>query len=59
MRRVKMRKQWCNTENDLGGEAHYAHESSFDWIMFRGDAKFWCEDCRHEAEELMEEEEDE
>jgi len=54
-----MRKQWCNTENDLGGEAHYAHESSFDWIMFRGDAKLWCEDCRYEAEELMEAEEDE
>lgn len=53
-----MIKEWCNTENYFGGEAHYAPRSSFDWILFRGDAKLWCEDCRYEAEKLMEDEDD-
>jgi hypothetical protein len=51
-------KRWCNTENDLGGEGHYAHETSFEWIKFRGDPRVWCSNCVQEARELMEKEEE-
>jgi hypothetical protein len=47
----------CDTENELGGERHYAHYSSFEWIMFQGNPKLWCGDCIDRARELMEEEE--
>jgi hypothetical protein len=52
-------KRWCNTENDLGGEGHYAHETSFEWIEFRGDLKLWCSNCIQQAREIMENEEGE
>ena len=40
--------EWCNTENYGGGEAHYAHRSSFDWITL-GDKALWvCADCKYE-----------
>jgi hypothetical protein len=51
-----MTNRWCDTENDLGGEGHYAHHLSFEWIIFRGNPKFWCGYCIQEARELMEKE---
>jgi hypothetical protein len=53
-----MTNRWCDTENDLGGEGHYAHEKSFEWIIFRGNPKFWCGYCIQEARELIEKEEE-
>jgi hypothetical protein len=53
---IKMLGQWCNTENYGGGEAHYAHRSSFDWITI-GDKALWvCEDCKYELASEEEEE---
>lgn len=49
-----MSKQWCNTEDYLGYDPHYAHESKFEWIMVNDDAKLWCSDCRYEWEERSE-----
>lgn len=51
-----MSKAWCNPEDDGGGEAHYAHRSSFDWILVNGKAKWFCDDCRYEIEKQQEEE---
>jgi len=44
-------KAWCNTEDYTGGEGHYAHRSSFDWIMVGGVAMWACDNCRHELED--------
>jgi hypothetical protein len=49
-------KQLCNPENHTGGEAHYAHRSSFDWVMVGNTVGWFCEDCRLDIEKLQEEE---
>ncbi len=49
-----MTKGWCNTEDHTGIEAHYAHRTSFDWIVVNGEARLWCEDCRYEIEKIKE-----
>ena len=46
-----MSKGWCNTEDYLGYDPHYAHASKFDWITIRDKVIFACEDCRYELEE--------
>lgn len=51
-----MTKSWCNPENFTGNEAHYAHRSSFDWIIVDGMARWFCDDCRYDIEQLQEEE---
>lgn len=51
-------KAWCNPENYTGSEAHYAHRSSFDWIIVKNKAVWFCEDCRLEIDNAREEEDD-
>ena len=51
-----MTKHLCNSENHTGAESHYAHRSSFDWVMVGNTVGWFCEDCRLEIEQLQEEE---
>lgn len=44
----------CDPENITGSEIHYARQSSFDWVMVEGQARWLCEDCRLDIRELEE-----
>jgi hypothetical protein len=50
-----MIQEVCNPENTTGSEAHHAPRSSFDWIAVGDTAKWFCEDCRLDIEQLQEE----
>lgn len=50
-----MTNHLCNPENYTGAESHYAHRSSFDWVMVGNTVGWFCGDCRYDIEQLEEE----
>lgn len=51
-----MLKIMCLSEDDTGAELHFEPASSFDYIAVGDQVKWYCEGCRSEIMQQLEEE---